>query len=231
MPDTGSLCHNGASAPVFKKDQNNCIYIESKQKQYISFDFALGQVTNTIPPIPQDKQKIIFDQLTKETKEMMEGLSGKASPLGAAQAIKSHIIKTKRYSTKVQGTLRNKSNRNNYVKHLDESPVLECFSANSLFVALCRELGISARLCVGQMVQSVSKDKKAHLNKNQGHARSEVRDEAIQQRIRFDATPTVKEDGEKSDENAQEQGQSDQNADDNFSDDQESGDEGKEGKK
>lgn len=229
LPDTDSLCFNWSSAPVFKKDQNNCIYLQSKHKQYVSFDFALGQVTNTILPIMQDKEKIVFDHLTKETQTLLEGIAGKMPPLAAAKAIKSHIIATKKYSTKVQWTLRNTSNSHNYIKHLDESPVLECFSANSLFVGLCRELGMSARLCVGQMVQSVAKDKKAHLTKNQGHARSEVRDEEHQQRVRFDATPTIKEDGEKSDENWQEQGQSDQNADDNFGDDQESnGEEGEE---
>lgn len=75
------------------------------------------------------------------------------------------------------------------------------------------------------MVQSVSKDKKAHLTKNQGHARSEVRDEEHKIRVRFDATPTVKEDGEKSKENGQEQDKEDkeknQDSDNNFDDDQE----------
>ena len=70
----------------------------------------------------------------------MKKLQAVKSPLAKAQAIKSHIITSKKYSTKVQGTLRDKSNSHNYIKHLDESPILECFSANSLFVALCREL-------------------------------------------------------------------------------------------
>lgn len=222
LPDTSSLAFNGANAPIFKKDQNNCIYLVSKTKQYISFNFALGQVAVNIPPIVQDKERIIFDHLTKETQELMKWWEGKTSHLDLAKEIKRHIIGTKKYSTKVQWTLRNKSNKNNYIKHMDESLILECFSANSLFVGLCRELGISARLCVGQMVQSVSKDKKAHLSKTQWHARSEVRDEEHQQRIRFDATPTVKEDGDKSKQNWQEQEQNDQDTDNNFSDDQES---------
>lgn len=211
----------------------------SKEKQYVSFNFALGQVQVNTPPIVQDNEKIIFDHLSKETQKFMKSLENKKAPLATAQAIKSHIITTKKYSTKVQWTLRDKSNSHNYIKHLDESSILECFSANSLFVALCRELGIAARLCVGQMVQSVSKDKKAHLNKNQGHARSEVRDEEKQQWVRFDATPTIKEDGEKSKENGQEQdkeekwsetesreaGEKNQDSDNNFDDDQEWGDE------
>ena len=112
----------------------------SKEKQYVSFNFALGQVKNNIQPIIQDKEKIIFDHLTKDTQELMKKLAILPSPLIIAQAIKKHIISTKKYSTKVQGTLRDKSNKHDYIKHLDESPILECFSANSLFVALCREL-------------------------------------------------------------------------------------------
>ncbi|MBQ7073524.1 hypothetical protein IJM86_00305 [bacterium] len=54
--------------------------------------------------------------------------------------------------------MRNKSNRNNYIIHLDESPILECFSANSLCVALCRELGVPARLVVGHMIQSTNNE-------------------------------------------------------------------------
>jgi transglutaminase-like putative cysteine protease len=78
---------------------------------------------------------------------------------------------------------------------------LECFSANSLLVALCRELGIPARLVVGHLVQSASKDGKAHLSTNNGHARTEIRDG--NQRIRFDATPKQKENGENAGENGE----------------------------
>jgi hypothetical protein len=52
-----------------------------------------------------------------------------------------------------------------------------------------------------------------------------VRDEQHQIRVRFDATPTVKEDGEKSKENGQEQDKEEkgknQDSENNFDDDQE----------
>jgi transglutaminase-like putative cysteine protease len=79
---------------------------------------------------------------------------------------------------------------------------LECFSANSLLVALCRELGIPARLIVGHLIQSASKSGKGYLSNNNGHARTEIRDGT--QRIRLDATPIEKENGEKSGENGEE---------------------------
>ena len=79
------------------------------------------------------------------------------------------------------------------------------------------------------MVQSVSKEKKALLSSNNGHARSEIRDETKKERVRIDATPTIKEDGEKSHENAQEERQNDQDAENNFNDEEgEKTEEGKE---
>lgn len=74
----------------------------SKEKQYVSFNFALGQVQVNTPPIVQDNEKIIFDHLSKETQKFMKSLENKKAPLATAQAIKSHIITTKKYSTKVQ---------------------------------------------------------------------------------------------------------------------------------
>ncbi len=233
LPETSSLCFTGKTPPIFKIDQNNCIYLITQEQQYISFNFALQQ-TNTIPqPVKEDKEKIIFDNLSTPTQKLMESLQGRP-PLLAAQAIKRHIISTKKYIITQQEKLRAKSNSNNYIKHLDESPILECMSANILFVALCRELGIATRLCTGHMVQSVSKNKKASLNRQNGHARSEIRDEEKQQWKRMDATPTEKEEKDKKDENKkdEENQNNNQDEDNNFDDDQEGEEkEGEEGEK
>ena len=75
LPDTASICFNGIHAPIFKKDQNTCIYIVSKTQQYVSFNFALGQTKAKTPPIPQDNEKIIFDHLTAGTAELVKKLS------------------------------------------------------------------------------------------------------------------------------------------------------------
>ena len=64
-------------------------------------------------PISADSEKIIFDSLSKDTQELLTNLkSSGASPQQIAAAIKYYIIKNKKYSTRVQWTLRNKSNRN-----------------------------------------------------------------------------------------------------------------------
>ena len=233
-PDTNSLCAQCNPTPEFKKDQNGCVYLISEKKQFISFTFWLDQYSNTKSPVSADTEKIIFDTnvfrnifrkntLSHNTQELLNKLKESwASAQQIAAAIKYYIIKNKRYSTKVQWTLRNKSNRNNYIIHLDESPILECFSANSLCVALCRELGVPARLVVGHMIQSTNNEWKACITKNDWHAWSEIWDENQWQWIRVDATPTQKEDGEKSHENGQEQNKGqNNNADNNFDDNQE----------
>lgn len=221
-PDTGSLCVNWKSVPEFQVDQNGCVYLISKEKQFVSFNFWLNQHTNDVAPINADSEKIIFDSLSSRTQELLTKLrTSWASAQQIAETIRYYIIKTKKYSTKVQGTLRNKSNRNNYIKHLDESPILECFSANSLCVALCRELWIPARLVVGHMIQSVNNEWKACITKNDWHAWSEIWDDTIWEWIRVDATPTQKENWEDSNENGQEQNNNNnQDADNNFWDSQ-----------
>ena len=219
-PDTFTLHSTWRSVPEFQVDQNGCVYLISNEKQFVSFNFWLNQHWNSKAPVSADSEKIIYDSLSPDTQELLDNLRASwATPQQIAAAIKYYILKNKKYSTKVQWTLRNKSNRNNYVKHLDESPILECFSANSLFVALCRELWVPARLVVGHMVQSTNKDGKACLTKNDGHAWSEIWDSASWKWLRVDSTPTEKEDWEDSNENGQEQNDSqndDSKADNNF---------------
>lgn len=220
-PETDSLHCQWKYAPEFQVDQNWCVYLVSKEKQFVSFNFWLNQYTNNTAPIKEDNDKIVFDSLSTDTQQLLNILKTSwGSTQQKAAAIKAYILKNKKYSTKVQGTLRNKSNRNNYIKHLDESPILECFSANSLFVALCRELWIPAKLVVWHMVQSANSEWKACITKNDWHAWSEIWDETIWSWVRVDSTPTEMEDWKDSKENWQEQNNNNQNADNNFGDNQ-----------
>lgn len=216
LPDTNSLHFRGKNTPTFQIDQNWCVYLISKEKTFISFNFWLNQYPNVNAPIPQDSEKIIFDKLSPGTQELLNKL--KASwmwVLDIASAIKYYIIKNKKYSVSVQGTLRNKSNKNNYVTNLDESPILECFSANVLFVALCRELWIPARLSVWHYVDIQSKEWKALIWKDNWHAWSEIWDSNNHAWVRFDATPTKKENWEDSNENGQERESNGENSENN----------------
>jgi hypothetical protein len=64
------------------------------------------------------------------------------------------------------------------------------------------------------MVQSLSKDGKAHLSNNNGHARTEIRDGTTWQRL--DATPTTKENEEASNQNMDDSQSSNQSAESNM---------------
>lgn len=201
LPDTASLTVKWKSFPTFSIDQNGCVYLISAEKMWISFEFWLKETENTKPPIPEDNETMIFSSFTKETNLLLEKLKLEWITIKSAKEIENYIKLQKKYSTKVQWTLRNKSNHKNYIKNLDESEILECYSANTLFVALCRYLWLSARLVTGFAVDSRSKKWEWLLSSNNWHARSEVWDETQWKWIEFDATPIKKEDGEDSNQN------------------------------
>jgi hypothetical protein len=215
LPDTTTLRYHGSQAPIFHIDQNNCVYLVSKKKQAVSFHFTLGETKNNNPPIHEDKQSIIYTPLSQKTEQLLTWLKGK-TPTEQARALSYYIKTSKKYNTNKQGTLRNTANSKNYVNKLDQSPILECYSANTLLVALCRQLWIPARLIVWHMVQSVSGDGKAHLSSNNGHAWTEIRDGT--QRQRLDATPTTKENNEPSNQNMEENEESWQPSGSNMND-------------
>lgn len=202
LPDTESLVVKGKAFPSFSIDQNWCVYLTSKEKMWISFDFWLKEMENTKNPIAEDSETMIFSSLSKEAKLLLEKLQLEGITIKSAKELEHYIKTTKKYSTKVQWTLRNKSNHKNYIKNLDDSEILECYSANTLFVALCRYLWLSARLVTGFAVKNSSKKGEWLLSSNNWHARSEVRDEAQWKWIEFDATPIKKEDWEDSNQNA-----------------------------
>ena len=207
LPDTESLVVKGRTFPSFSMDQNGCVYLSSTEKMWISFEFWLKQLENKKHPIPEDSEAMIFSSLSQETKSLLEKLRMEWVSMKSVREIENYIKTKKKYSTKLQWTLRNKSNRKNYVKNLDESEVLECYSANTLFVALCRYLWFSARLVTWFAVLSKSKKWEWLLSSNNWHAWSEVWDEIQWKWIEFDATPVKKEDWEDSNQNRWEDSQ------------------------
>lgn len=199
IPDINSICYTGKSLPIFQIDQNNCIYLISNEKQHISFSFYANQSINENCPINEDSDKIIYSKLTKSTSLLINNLVW--TNIEKAELIKKYIQQNKKYSTKVQWTLREKSDYSDYITNIDKSPILECFSANILLVALCREIWIPARLVTWYMVQSLEKDGKWYVSKDNWHAWSEIWDNINNIWIRVDSTPTEKEDNSSSGQN------------------------------
>lgn len=166
---------------------------------------------------------MIYDDISPETRTVLTQCSWK-SPREIASIIRAYILKTKKYSTKVQGTLHKKSNSRNYIKNLDASPILECYSANTLFCALMREMWVPSRTVLGHMAQWVSKEGTSLLSSNNGHAWSKIWDG--KEWVRFDATPTEKEDGSKSDQNMDERWEQWEDSGDGNMDNNQSGESG-----
>lgn len=75
VPDTSSLNFSGKSMPIFQIDQNNCIYMISREKQYVSFKFYTHQILPIYPPIPEDNEKIVFSKLSRETRDFLDSLN------------------------------------------------------------------------------------------------------------------------------------------------------------
>ncbi|MBP9820078.1 hypothetical protein KBC79_05085, partial [Candidatus Woesebacteria bacterium] len=106
----------------------------------------------------------------------------------------------------VQYKLQQSSTPDTYIQNLDASEYLECYSANTLFCALVRKLGVPARLVVGHRVSGARKGV-SEIDSTTGHAWSEIWDGT--QWVRFDATPAAKpEDKQKKQEKDQQEDQS-----------------------
>lgn len=224
--DTTRIYYSGNNAPIFLCDQNGCFYVECQENhQQLSFSFCLQKKSIISSVLPEDSEKMIFVHLSSAAQHALALCRGK-SPEEMARIIRSYIFRSKKYSTKVQWTLRNTSNSKNYIANLDKSPILECYSANTLFCAMMRELWVPARLVVWHMAQWVSPEWSSLLSSNNGHAWSKIWNG--REWIRFDATPTEKEDGEKSEQNMDEQQEQWEDSGDGNMDKNQSSESGKE---
>lgn len=202
LPDINTISYSWNIPPYFQTDQQNCIYLISEEKQYVSFNFYTSQNIPVDSPIKEDLENIIHSPLTRKTQNLLSYVSW-SSPQEISKSIQTYIWDNKKYSTRLQWTLRNKSNKKNYIANLDKSDVLECFSANALLVWLCRRLSVPSRLVTWHMVDSVDTSWKSLLSSNTWHAWSEIWDDNISEWIRIDATPITQEDGSPSNENMQ----------------------------
>jgi len=181
----------------FKIDQNYQIYLESNSVWESSFDFYKDLYKNNINPIKEDSEKIINWKLSDQTNNLLISFKNSwKTDIDIASELSQYINKWKKYNEKAQWETFNSTNKNNYFEKLDNAKSLECYSSNTLFVWLLRELWIKSRLIVGHYVNQKWKNWKSNIWQNTGHAWSEVWDEDNNTWIRFDATPLVRENQE-----------------------------------
>lgn len=129
-------------------DQNGCFYVHTFNKLEVQFRFSVGNSYKTLQPIAEDNKIICGGWTTDITRDFLNNLqSQNLTQIETAQKICDYIQKNKKYHVGYQAHIHRISKEKNYFYNLDLSPVLECYSANTLFVALVRDMGISARLC------------------------------------------------------------------------------------
>ncbi|MFH1233155.1 MAG: transglutaminase domain-containing protein, partial [Patescibacteria group bacterium] len=200
--DASSLKVKGANVEI-KRDQNGCFYLEVNGTGSFSVDFLKEQNPFAGKMIPEDTSALYRGLLSQKTEAIISKLMG--SPLQKAEQARQHILANHFYpgggdlqkAQALQYKLRSESTKDNYLQNIDQSEYLECYSANTKFIAMMRKAGVPARLVVGHKVEGV-KDGKSAITQSTGHAWAEIWDGVIWRR--FDSTPNLKpEDQKKSD--------------------------------
>lgn len=208
--DTSGTQYNGEE-PKIVRDQNGCFYVETSGPSSFTISFAKEKKSFAAKPIAEDTEMLYRGSLSPKTETFAGSLVG--GTLQKTEQIRQHILANHFYpgggdlgmAQKVQAKLRNESTGGNYLQAIDASEYLECYSANTKFVAMLRKAGIPSRLVLGHHVEG-AQEGKSYIDSNTGHAWAEVWDGKAWRR--FDATPPAKpedkkEEGEKgSQENA-----------------------------
>lgn len=189
-----SLKYKG-NQPSISRDQNGCFYFQTSGPGTFSIDFQKEVAQFESTPIPEDTAQLYRGILSQKTETAILRFMG--TPIQKAEQARQHILANHFYpgggdlqqAQALQYKLRSESTGENYLQNIDISEYLECYSANTKFIAMMRKAGIPARLVTGHRVEG-SKNKKSAITQNTGHAWSEIWDGKAWRR--FDATPGAK---------------------------------------
>lgn len=201
--DVSSIKFKG-DVPEILRDQNGCFYVKTNGVSTFSLDFLKENPIFIGVPIAEDVLPIHKGLLSADTEKILAGLKG--GDLEKAEQLRQYLLSKHFYpgdgnlrmAQALQLKLRSESTGDNYIQNLDKSEYLECYSANTLFIAMLRKAGISSRLVIGHHVES-AKDGKASINSTTGHAWTEVWDGNSWRRM--DATPNPKQQKKDQDQN------------------------------
>ncbi len=192
--DMQSLKLRGAKIEI-RRDQNGCFYLEASGTGIFSVDFLREQSPFQGKVIPEDTTPLYRGSLSAKTEAMILKLTG--TPLERAERARQYILANHFYpgggnlqtAQALQYKLRMESTGDNYLQNIEQSEYLECYSANTMFIAIMRKAGVPARLVIGHKVEG-AKDGKSVITQNTGHAWAEIWDGKAWRR--FDATPEPK---------------------------------------
>lgn len=195
--DLASLQSDGETEIL--RDQHGVLYLQSDRPQSVTFNFGKDPEAAEAEPTAEESETLFDAPLSAATEKMLADAreQGARDPEAAARMIQRFIQTTKKYNVSAQGRLyKSAVTPDQYFRRIDQSEELECYTANTFLVALCRRIGIPARMNSGFLVQS-RKDNCKKIRKSDGHAWSEIWDG--QKWVLVDATPASppqeKEDG------------------------------------
>ncbi len=205
--DNASLKVSGGTIKLLR-DQNGCFYLEAKGNGSFSVEFVKEDKVFINKPVNEDLALLTDQSFSEKTEQCLKRLVG--SPLQKAEQLRQYMLANHFYpgggdlnaAQALQYKLRSESSAENYLQNIDTSEYLECYSANTKFVALARRSGIPSRLVVGHKVEG-SKEGKSSITGQTGHAWSEIWDGT--QWRRFDATPQAKPEDKKKEEKTQDE--------------------------
>lgn len=205
--DISSLKHIGNKPEIFR-DQNGCFFVKVNGSCSLKIDFLAEKPPFSNSPINDDLQPIYKGTLSTESENLITQLKG--GNLDKVEQLRNYLLSHHYYPAggdlqaagALQLKLRGESTPDNYIQNLEKSEYLECYSANTLFIAMLRRAGIPARLVMGHKVQSANQGK-AVIDANTKHAWAEVWDGIAWRR--FDATPRPKPEDKKKDQDKKDQ--------------------------
>ncbi len=200
--DISSLETQGAAIEVLR-DQNGCFYIQSNGGAKFSVEFGKEDQLFTGPTIPEDLHPLYRGQLSSKSEDQINRLVGGSAQ--KATQVQAYILANHFYpgggdleaAGALQLKLRKESTGDNYLQNIDASEYLECYSSNTLGIAMLRAARVEARLVVGYKVEGSVKGK-SQITQSTGHAWSEIWDG--QKWTRFDFTPAPKPEDKKDSE-------------------------------
>lgn len=196
-PDMATL-QVGSGNPRVLRDQNGCFIIVSDQDSTFSVEFLKEQPPFIVQPIPADRERMHRGSFSAETEAFLASLTG--SDVEKAGKIGKYVREHHEYPDDpgaVQDGLKNSSTPDNYFQNLEAASHLECYSANTLAIAMMREVGIASRLVQGEK-QSKKQNGQVLLDNSTHHGWSEYWNGS--RWVLLDATPAkAAEDGEEGD--------------------------------
>ena len=175
-----------------KKDQNGDVVFLVSGTGEVNVEVVLAFVGKKKLQLEKPTEKQDFkSNLSEETRRELENIGkSRIGNIKKAEAIKSFIARTIKYSNKSAFNAIYDNHPKGYIGAIDEYKEADCDVANTYFAALCAELEIPVRHCIGHSVNGKDEEGNSQIHSETGHAWSEVWDEINNEWVRIDATPS-----------------------------------------